>query len=62
MCENTCRVTANRFSLVPPQDFTSDSDIDWSKSIEDKDKQLYRKYNLTQEEIDYIEKTIKPMT
>lgn len=48
--------------FCPLQDFTSDSDIDWSKSIEDIDKQLYRKYNLTQEEIDYIEKTIKPMT
>lgn len=48
-------------SHVPLQDFTSNSDIDWSKSIEDIDKQLYRKYNLTQEEIDYIEKTIKPM-
>lgn len=48
-------------SHVPLQDFTSSSDIDWSKSIDDIDKQLYRKYNLTQEEIDYIEKTIKPM-
>lgn len=48
--------------FCPLQDFTSNSDIDWSKSIEDIDKQLYRKYNLTQEEIDYIEKTIKPMT
>lgn len=54
-------VTDNTFSLVPLQDFTSNSDIDWSKSIDDIDKQLYRKYNLTQEEIDYIEKTIKPM-
>lgn len=48
--------------FCPLQDFTLDSDIDWSKPIEDIDKQLYRKYNLTQEEIDYIEKTIKPMT
>lgn len=54
-------VTDNTFSLVPLQDFTSDSDIDWSKSVDEIDKQLYKKYNLTQEEIDYIEKTIKPM-
>lgn len=40
-----------RFSLVPIQDFTKT----WS------DEELYQKYNLTQEEIDYIESTIKPM-
>lgn len=49
------------YRYVPLQDFTSQSDIDWSQSISDIDKQLYKKYNLTQEEIDYIEKTIKPM-
>lgn len=54
-------VSAYRFSRVHLQDFTSSSDIDWSKSISDIDQQLYRKYNLTQEEIDYIENTIKPM-
>ena len=59
--KNTQRATRRVYKLVPLQDFTSNSDIDWSKSIEDIDKQLYRKYNLTQEEIDYIEKTIKPM-
>ena len=36
-------------------------DIDWSQSVADIDKQLYKKYGLTQEEIDYIEATIKPM-
>lgn len=55
------RVTPYRFSLVPLQDFTSNSDIDWSQSIQDIDKQLYKKYNLTEEEINYIEQTIKPM-
>lgn len=54
-------VTDNTFKYIPLQDFTSSSDIDWSKSISDIDQQLYRKYNLTQEEIDYIENTIKPM-
>lgn len=37
------------------------SDIDWSKSISEIDKQLYKKYNLTQEEIDFIESKVKPM-
>ena len=49
------------FEYVPLQDFTSQSDIDWSQSISDIDKQLYKKYNLSDEEIAYIEKTIKPM-
>ena len=47
--------------FVPQQDFSSSSDIDWSQSISDIDKQLYKKYNLSDEEIAYIEKTIKPM-
>ncbi len=54
-------ISAKSFIFVPQQDFTSNSDIDWSQSIADIDQQLYKKYNLTEEEIDYIEKTIKPM-
>lgn len=53
--------TATRFKLVPVQDFTSNSDIDWSQSVADIDKQLYKKYGLSPEEIEYIENTIKPM-
>ena len=37
------------------------SDIDWSKSIPEIDQQLYAKYNLTEEEISFIESMIKPM-
>ncbi len=46
---------------VPMQDFTANSDIDWSKSIEEIDAQLYAKYNLSVEEIAFIESMIKPM-
>ena len=46
---------------VPLQDFTEKSDIDWSDSIEGIDRQLYKKYGLTKEEIDFIESMIKPM-
>ena len=46
---------------VPLQNFTENSDIDWSKSVEEIDKQLYAKYALTDDEIAFIEKTIKPM-
>lgn len=46
---------------VPLQNFTAISDIDWDQSISDIDKQLYRKYKLDEEEIDFIEEMIKPM-
>ena len=46
---------------VPMQDFTSNSDIDWSKSIPGIDMQLYAKYELSDEEISFIESMIKPM-
>ena len=49
------------FSLIPLQDFTEQSDIDWSKSIPEIDAQLYKKYGLTEEEIAFIESMIKPM-
>ncbi|MEW9936871.1 Eco57I restriction-modification methylase domain-containing protein [Clostridium butyricum] len=47
--------------FVPQQDFTSKSDIDWTNSIKEIDKQLYAKYALTEEEIAFIEEKIKPM-
>lgn len=49
------------FQFVPLQDFTSNSDIDWSKSVAEIDQQLYKKYDLSPDEIDFIEKMIKPM-
>ena len=49
------------YCFIPTQDFTNKSDINWSKSIENIDKQLYKKYKLTKEEIAFIEKNIKPM-
>jgi hypothetical protein len=49
------------WSNVPLQDFTSKSDIDWSKSVRAIDRQLYAKYGLSDEEIDFIEDKIKPM-
>lgn len=54
-------VSQKTFSLVPIQDFTENSDIDWNQSIEEIDRQLYKKYELEQPEIDFIEKMIKPM-
>lgn len=50
-----------KFTFVPMQNFTADSDIDWGKNISEIDAQLYAKYGLTNEEIDFIESKIKPM-
>ena len=49
------------WKYVPLQDFTSQSDIDWSKSIPEIDKQLYDKYGLSPEERDFIETHVKEM-
>lgn len=46
---------------IPLQKFSKESDIDWSQSISDIDKQLYKKYGLSDKEIDFIEKNVKPM-
>lgn len=48
--------------LVPLQDFTDDSDIDWSQSIHSIDQQLYKKYGLSEDEIAFIETKVKEMT
>lgn len=50
------------WQYVPLQNFTPSSDIDWSLPIPDIDRQLYRKYGLTDEEIAFIESHVKEMT
>ena len=47
--------------LVPLQDFSQNSDIDWSQSVADIDQQLYRKYGLEPEEIAFIEEKVRAM-
>lgn len=59
--KQTQNTSSKTYSFVPLQDFTNKSDIDWSVAVEEIDKQLYKKYNLSQEEIDFIESMIKPM-
>lgn len=49
------------YHYVPIQDFTAKSDIDWSKTVSEIDKQLYKKYNLDDSEVAFIESMIKPM-
>ena len=49
------------YSFVPLQDFTPSSDIDWSLPVPQIDEQLYAKYGLSDDEIDFIESHVKAM-
>jgi superfamily II DNA or RNA helicase len=53
--------TKKVWECVPNQDFTQNSELDWSKSISDIDQQLYKKYGLSDDEINFIEKKAQPM-
>ena len=57
----TQNIVRDKFKFVPIQNYKNNSDIDWSQSIPDIDRQLYTKYNLSDDEIAFIEKMIKPM-
>lgn len=62
----TLKITQNNktkevWKNVPLQNFTSTSDIDWTKSIAEIDQQLYKKYGLSEEEIQFIESKVKEM-
>ena len=47
--------------LVPLQDFTNRSGIDWTQRISDIDRQLYRKYAFSESEIAFIEEKVRAM-
>lgn len=58
---SSINLSSDKFQFVPIQDFTNQSDINWNEPVSGIDKQLYTKYNLTEEEVEFIEKMIKPM-
>lgn len=58
---STQHLSKEKFAYVPLQDFTSESNIDWSKSVAEIDQQLYAEYRLDESEIAFIESKIKPM-
>lgn len=53
--------TAKTYRFVPLQDFTSDSDIDWSKSVNEIDEQLFDKYGLNESERIFIRERVATM-
>ncbi len=62
----TLKITQNNktkevWKNIPLQDFTFNSDIDWLQSIAEIDRQLYRKYGLSEDEIAFIESKVKEM-
>lgn len=48
-----------RLIHIPMQDFTDNSDINWVGTIENIEHQLYTKYGLTQDKIEYIEEQVE---
>ena len=72
ICSKFCRVLLGvlkitqdnppeKWQYVPLQDFTPSSDIDWSLSVAEIDQQLYRKYGLDEQKIQFIEEHVKEM-
>jgi len=53
--------TSEKWQYVPLQDFTSASDIDWTRTVREIDRQLYKKYGLDEAEIEFIEAHVKEM-
>lgn len=49
------------YRFVPLQDFTDESNIDWTLRTSEIDKQLYKKYDLSSDEISFIESKMKAM-
>lgn len=51
----------DKWKFVPLQEFNINSDINWTKSIPEIDQQLYKKYKLSQDDIDFIEGKVRQM-
>ena len=59
--KTTQDITPEKWKIVPQQDFSEASDIDWSLSVEEIDALLYKKYNLSDEEIRFINENVQAM-
>ena len=59
--KTTQDITPEKWKFVPQQDFSEASDIDWSLSVEEIDALLYKKYNLSDEEIRFINEKVQAM-
>ena len=59
--KTTQMINRDVWKYVPLQDFTANSDIDWSKSIDEIDEQLFDKYGLDDKEREFIRTKVKEM-
>lgn len=59
--KNTQMLNPEVWKYLPMQDFSTNSDLNWNVSISEIDQQLYKKYGLSKEEIDFIETHVKEM-
>ena len=51
-------VTQIVYRFVPMQNFSDSSDINWNNEIDDIDRQLFEKYNLSEEDVDIINSSV----
>ena len=54
-CPNRC------YQFVPIQDFSSKSEIDWSKSVDEIDEFLFKKFNFSKDDIEYTKASISKL-
>lgn len=59
--KKTQNVSKAVFEFVPKLNFSNSSDIDWALSVNEIEKLLYKKYNLTVDDIEYIESKVDAM-
>lgn len=59
--KTTQNTPMDAWRFVPLQDFTVKSDIDWSVTVSEIDKQLYLKYGFTDDEIAFVDAHLKEM-
>lgn len=53
--------SSKTYRFIPIQNFNNESDIDWSKNINEINTQLFDKYDLSREEREHINNSIKDM-
>lgn len=59
--KQTQHTTQKVYRFVPLLNFGSNVDIDWSQSVSNIDEQLFKRYSLADEEIEFIKKNIQEM-
>lgn len=54
-------LSPEKFMFIPQQDFSDNSDINWDLDTDGIDSQMYKKYDITNDETELVNRTIKPM-